>query len=164
MGRRSNLSNTLTCYWTRTKWLTTPTSLLTGQNLLYLPLLHDQPKWFHPYTNSYTLLSKIPDFDPMFVLRWLGFWLETVGNLMVLFAGLFAVIERDSITPGLAGLSVSYALQVSHTLSSFYHFILVKKCDYKIMCERYVDIVSSQVSLVKRTLEISRLIRFCFQK
>ena len=45
--------------------------------------------------------------------RWLGLWLENVGNLIVLFAGLFAVIEKDSISPGLAGLSVSYALQVS---------------------------------------------------
>ena len=45
--------------------------------------------------------------------RWLGLWLENVGNLIVLFAGLFAVIGRDSISPGLAGLSVSYALQVS---------------------------------------------------
>ncbi len=44
--------------------------------------------------------------------RWLGFWLEQVGNFIVLFSGLFAVIERDSISPGLAGLSISYALQV----------------------------------------------------
>ena len=47
------------------------------------------------------------------IFRWLGLWLENVGNLIVLFAGLFAVIEKDSISPGLAGLSVSYALQVS---------------------------------------------------
>ena len=39
-------------------------------------------------------------------------WLETLGNFIVLFAALFAVLERSSISPGLAGLSVSYSLQV----------------------------------------------------
>ena len=51
--------------------------------------------------------------DDYFDFRWLGLWLENVGNLIVLFAGLFAVIEKDTISPGLAGLSVSYALQVN---------------------------------------------------
>ncbi len=36
-----------------------------------------------------------------------------MGNFIVLFAGLFAVIDKNRISPGLAGLSVSYALQVS---------------------------------------------------
>ena len=49
--------------------------------------------------------------------RWLGIWLETIGNFLVLFAGLFAVIQRGSITGGLAGLSVSYALQVTSALN-----------------------------------------------
>ena len=46
------------------------------------------------------------------IYRWLGLWLEFIGNLIVLFAGIFAVVEKDNINPGLAGLSVSYALQV----------------------------------------------------
>ena len=52
-------------------------------------------------------------FVSKFFCRWLGLWSENVGNLIVLFAGLFAVMEKDSITPGLAGLSISYALEVS---------------------------------------------------
>ena len=48
-----------------------------------------------------------------FSSRWLGLWSENVGNLIVLFAGIFAVMEKDNITPGLAGLSISYALEVS---------------------------------------------------
>ena len=38
--------------------------------------------------------------------------LDVVGNLIVLFSGLFAIIQKDTITASLAGLSVSYALQV----------------------------------------------------
>uniref|UniRef100_A0A8C9G230 ABC-type glutathione-S-conjugate transporter n=1 Tax=Pavo cristatus TaxID=9049 RepID=A0A8C9G230_PAVCR len=44
--------------------------------------------------------------------RWLGIRVEFVGNCVVLFAALFAVIGKSSLNAGLVGLSVSYALQV----------------------------------------------------
>ena len=53
--------------------------------------------------------------------RWLAIRLEFIGNLVVFFAALFAVLAvvfpdaSRTITPGLAGLSVSYALQVTKT-------------------------------------------------
>jgi len=49
--------------------------------------------------------------------RWLAVRLETVGNCIIFAAALFAVLGRDSLSPGLVGLSVSYALQVTQTLN-----------------------------------------------
>ena len=52
-------------------------------------------------------------------LRWLAIRLEFVGNLVILFSALFAVLQRNypsifgSINPGFAGLSISYSLMVS---------------------------------------------------
>lgn len=43
--------------------------------------------------------------------------LETVGNLIIFFAGLFAVLGRDTLDSGTVGLSVSYALSITQTLN-----------------------------------------------
>ncbi|XP_043579583.1 multidrug resistance-associated protein 1 isoform X3 [Bombus pyrosoma] len=49
--------------------------------------------------------------------RWLAVRLEMVGNLIIFFAALFAVLGRDTIQSGVVGLSISYALQVTQTLN-----------------------------------------------
>ncbi|KAJ8673709.1 hypothetical protein QAD02_004971 [Eretmocerus hayati] len=49
--------------------------------------------------------------------RWLAVRLEMVGNLIIFFAALFAVLDRDSMNAGLVGLSISYALQITQTLN-----------------------------------------------
>ena len=49
--------------------------------------------------------------------RWLSVRLEMLGNLIVLFAALFAVLGRDTLDPGIVGLSLSYAMQITGTLN-----------------------------------------------
>ncbi|XP_013142439.1 PREDICTED: multidrug resistance-associated protein 1 [Papilio polytes] len=49
--------------------------------------------------------------------RWLAVRLEMIGNFIIFFAALFAVLYRTSTNPGLVGLSVSYALQITQTLN-----------------------------------------------
>ncbi|KAF5286638.1 hypothetical protein FQA39_LY16212 [Lamprigera yunnana] len=55
-------------------------------------------------------------FPSVIANRWLAVRLEMVGNLIILFAALFAVLSKDQ-NPGLVGLSVSYALQITQTLN-----------------------------------------------
>ena len=49
--------------------------------------------------------------------RWLAVRLEMVGNLIILFAALFAVLNHSTMDAGMVGLSVSYALQITQTLN-----------------------------------------------
>ncbi|KAM9346446.1 multidrug resistance-associated protein 1 [Symphorus nematophorus] len=49
--------------------------------------------------------------------RWLAVRLEFVGNVIVSCAALFAVIARESLSPGIMGLSISYALQLTASLT-----------------------------------------------
>ncbi|XP_061382593.1 multidrug resistance-associated protein 1 isoform X5 [Danaus plexippus] len=49
--------------------------------------------------------------------RWLAIRLEMIGNLIIFFAALFAVLSRETINPGIVGLSISYSLQITQTLN-----------------------------------------------
>lgn len=49
--------------------------------------------------------------------RWLNVRLELIGTFVLLFAILFAILNKDTITGGAIGLSISYALQVTQLLS-----------------------------------------------
>ena len=60
-------------------------------------------------------MERFSFFDLLFVhlfSRWLALRLEFIGAAILFFASLFAVISRETIAPGLVGLSVAYALQV----------------------------------------------------
>ncbi|XP_076457523.1 multidrug resistance-associated protein 1-like isoform X2 [Babylonia areolata] len=73
--------------------------------------------------------------------RWLRVRLELLGNLIVLFSALFAVLS-DDISGSLVGLSVSYALQVTSSLN-----VLVQNC----------TLLESTVISVERIVEYSKL-------
>lgn len=49
--------------------------------------------------------------------RWLAVRLESLGTVIVSCAGLLAVFARDTLTAGMAGLSISYALSVTQSLN-----------------------------------------------
>jgi ATP-binding cassette, subfamily C (CFTR/MRP), member 1 len=61
--------------------------------------------------------NQMMSFPSIVANRWLAVRLEIVGALVVLFACLFAVLARETISPAMVGLSISYALQISQTLS-----------------------------------------------
>lgn len=49
--------------------------------------------------------------------RWIGIRLELIGNILVFCAALLAVLGRDTLNPGLVGLTVSYALSITFLLN-----------------------------------------------
>jgi len=49
--------------------------------------------------------------------RWLSVRLEFLGNIIIMSAALLAVLSRGTIDPGLVGLSLSYALNVTGSLN-----------------------------------------------
>ena len=48
--------------------------------------------------------------------RWLSIRLEILGNIIVLFAALLAILGRDTLEPGIVGLCLSYAMQITGQL------------------------------------------------
>ncbi|KAK9886064.1 hypothetical protein WA026_014848 [Henosepilachna vigintioctopunctata] len=56
---------------------------------------------------------------PSFIAScWLSVRMKMIGNLIILFSALFAVLGRDNLDAGLIGLSVSYALRITQMLNS----------------------------------------------
>ncbi|KAK7503044.1 hypothetical protein BaRGS_00005670, partial [Batillaria attramentaria] len=49
--------------------------------------------------------------------RWLGVRLDFVGSLLILAAALFTVGSRDTLSAGVVGLSLTYAMQITGTMN-----------------------------------------------
>lgn len=74
--------------------------------------------------------------------RWLSVRLEFLGFIVVLSASMVAVLLRDTISPGIAGLSVTYSLTITMVMS--------------MLVRTYSDYETNVVS-VERILEYTRL-------
>ncbi|CAB3223734.1 unnamed protein product [Arctia plantaginis] len=61
--------------------------------------------------------------------RWLGVRLQVVGGLIIFFAAIFVVIGRDNISPGIAGLSISYTLKITNSLRMLVQMISTIETD-----------------------------------
>jgi len=61
--------------------------------------------------------SQVAHYPAICANRWLALRLEFIGAAILFFASLFAVISRETIAPGLVGLSVAYALQITGVLN-----------------------------------------------
>lgn len=85
---------------------------------------YSQEQRFIKESESRVDLNQVCYYPSIVANRWLSVRLETIGNLVVLFASLFAVIgrEKGTVDPGLVGLSISYALSVSSK-----HALLVRE-------------------------------------
>ena len=55
--------------------------------------------------------------DNYMAKRWLSIRLEMLSNLILLFAALLAVLGWESLEPGLVGISLSYAMQITNSLN-----------------------------------------------
>lgn len=49
--------------------------------------------------------------------RWLSIILDTMGGVIILFATVFAVMSRFTLSPSIVGLSISYALQITVSMT-----------------------------------------------
>ncbi|KAJ7390668.1 Multidrug resistance-associated protein 1 [Desmophyllum pertusum] len=61
--------------------------------------------------------SQVAHYPAICANRWLALRLEFIGAAILFFASLFAVVARETIAPGLVGLSVAYALQITGSLN-----------------------------------------------
>ncbi|XP_037524946.1 multidrug resistance-associated protein 1 [Rhipicephalus sanguineus] len=74
-------------------------------------------KRFVDHSDELTDINHSTYFPSIVASRWLATRLEFIGYTIVLIAGLLAVNSRDTLSPGMAGLSVSYALTVTLTMN-----------------------------------------------
>lgn len=51
------------------------------------------------------------------MFRWLAVRLEAIVNALTFFTALFAVLMRDRLTAGIAGLTITYAMQIGQSLN-----------------------------------------------
>ena len=84
--------------------------------------------------------------------RWLAVRIETLGNVIIFFAALFAILGRDTLSAGKAGLSISYAMMVTETLTWMVRML----CDLETNCvalERVLEYINDNPQEAEWKLE-----------
>ncbi|XP_063900420.1 ATP-binding cassette sub-family C member 3-like [Zophobas morio] len=69
--------------------------------------------------------------------RWLAIRLESIGNMVVFFASLFAVVSRNSISSALVGLSLSHAMNITQSLNWMVR--MSSECETNIVAVERID-------------------------
>lgn len=75
--------------------------------------------------------------------RWLGVRLEFLGYCIVFLTAMFSVIYRDTLSPGIAGISISYALNITAVLGVLVRFLTDLETNF-VSVERIIEYTSVQ--------------------
>lgn len=87
---------------------------ITGQNTIRA---YARQKQFSAVNSQKIDLNQKILYSTIIANRWLELRLELIGSFVVLFAAFFAVLGRETIDPGIVGLSITYALTVTGVMS-----------------------------------------------
>ncbi|CAL1291845.1 unnamed protein product [Larinioides sclopetarius] len=72
---------------------------------------------FMRHSNNLVDINNESYYPSLGASRWLSIRLEFLGYTIVFLSAIFAVFLRDTLSPGIAGLAVSYALQITGILN-----------------------------------------------
>jgi ABC-type multidrug transport system fused ATPase/permease subunit len=95
------------------------------------------------------------NYSTMVTNMWLAVRLQLMASLIVFSAALFVVLSRDTIDPGIAGLSISYAMQITRTLE----FLVQNSTDVEVSVvavERILEYAHVKSEPPERTDGLSR--------
>ena len=116
LGETLNGISTIKAYKAEKRFCETIQNRIDENNIFYYPInVLERFVYLHFLYITFNLKKNI--FYNLWCCRWLEIYLGIAGNLLVFGASIFAIIARDSISPGIAGLSLTYALNVSPMLN-----------------------------------------------
>uniref|UniRef100_T1JB97 ABC-type glutathione-S-conjugate transporter n=1 Tax=Strigamia maritima TaxID=126957 RepID=T1JB97_STRMM len=78
---------------------------------------YKKEKEFIKQTEEAIDTNQILTYPRIAVKRWLALRLDFIGQIVVFSSGAFAAYNRENVPPGIVGLTISYAVQVTHLLS-----------------------------------------------
>ena len=86
-------------------------------------------------------------------LRWLSFRLEFIGFCIVFISALFVVISRNTVSPGIAGLVISYSSNITLFLGSLVQCFTEVETNI-VSIERILEYTTTPTEVSKLTLQV----------